>query len=94
MVANRDASVIGVPIPGFGGIDARTTDQDWVVTGSRSGQPFRLYVSPHVGRDEALRAAASALNLTPQVLDWITAARRNQVEQCVRMDGDWLRSGA
>jgi hypothetical protein len=90
--AGRNASVVGTPIPGFGGIDARTTEQDWVVTGSREGQQFRLYVSPHVTREEAIRAAASALNLIPATLDWITASRRDRVEQCVRMDDEWLRS--
>lgn len=88
----HDASVVGMPIPGFGGIDARTSEQDWVVTGSRLGQQFRLYVSPHVTRDAAISAAASALNLTPDTLDWITAARRDHVERCVRMDDGWLRS--
>jgi hypothetical protein len=90
--AARNASVVGMPIPGFGGIDARTSEQDWVVTGSRQGQDFRLYVSPHVSRDQAIRAAVSALNLTPATLDWISAARRDHVEQCVRMDDEWLRS--
>ena len=94
MTAPRDASVVGMPIPGFGGIDARTTEQDWVVTGSRRGQEFRMYVSPHVTRDEAIRAVAGALNLTPDTLEWITAARRDQVEQCVRLDGQSLRFGA
>ena len=94
LTGRRDASVVGMPIPGFGAMDARTSEQDWVVTGSRSGQEFRVYVSPHVSRDEAMRAAASALNLTPDTLEWITAARRNQVEECVQIDGDWLRSRA
>lgn len=90
----RDASVVGMPIPGFDGIDARTSEQDWVVTGSRGGKEFRLYVSPHVSRDEAMRAAVSALNLTPDTLEWISAVRRGQVEECVRLDDDWLRSRA
>jgi len=91
MIARRDASVMGMPIPGFGGVDAVTTEQDWVVTGSRSGQDFKVYVSPHVSRDEAIRAAVSSLQIMPETLDWITAARRDHVEQCVRMDDDWLR---
>lgn len=92
MIAGREASVVGMPVPGFASLDAVTTEQDWVVTGSRSGQPFRMYVSPHVSREEAIWSVASSLQITPETLDWITAARREQVEQCVRMDGDWLRS--
>ena len=92
MIARREASVVGMPVPGFASLDAVTTEQDWVVTGSRSGQPFRMYVSPHVSREEAIWSVASSLQITPETLDWITAARREQVEQCVRMDGDWLRS--
>lgn len=92
MIARREASVIGTPIPGFGAIDAVTTEQDWVVTGSRSGQPFKMYVSPHVSRDEAIWSVVSSLQITPETLDWITAARRERVEECVRMDCDWLRS--
>lgn len=92
MIARRDASVVGLPIPGFAAVDAVTTEQDWVVTGSRSGQPFKMYVSPHVSRDEAIWSVVSSLQIVPETLDWISASRRNQVEQCVRMDDDWLRS--
>lgn len=88
----REASVVGTPIPGFHGLDAVTTETDWVVTGSNYGTAFRMYVSPHVTRDEALVAVASALRLTSHGLEWITARRRNEVEQCVRIDNDWLRS--
>jgi hypothetical protein len=91
MIARRDVSVIGTPIPGFGGVDAVTTEQDWVVTGSRSGQPFKMYVSPHVTKEAAIRVVVSSLQIMPETLDWITASRREHVEQCVRMDDDWLR---
>lgn len=91
MIARRDVSVIGTPIPDFGGVDAVTTEQDWVVTGSRSGQPFKMYVSPHVTKDAAIRVVVSSLQIMPETLDWITASRREHVEQCVRMDDDWLR---
>lgn len=91
MIARRDASVVGMPVPGFAAVDAVTTEQDWVVSGSRSGQPFKMYVSPHVSRDEAIWAVVSSLQIMPETLDWISAARRDQVEQCVRMDDDWLR---
>ena len=94
VIARRDASVIGMPIPGFAGIDAVTTEQDWVVTGSRQGQEFRIYVSPNVTRDQAIRSAMVAMNMGAHEIDWISAARRDHVEQCVRMDGNWLRSGA
>lgn len=92
MIGFPDASVMGMPIEGFGAIEAVTTEQDWVVTGSRGGQPFRLYVSPSVTREQAIMAAASALNLMPANLEWISASRRNQVERCIRLDSDWLRS--
>jgi hypothetical protein len=87
----RDATVVGLPIPGCP-VDAVTTDTDWVVTGSNAGKPFRAYVSNHVTKDEAIRAAAFSLRLSPTTLEWITAHRRKDVEACVRMDGDWLRS--
>ena len=87
-----DATVVGMPIPGFGSIEARTSEQDWVVTGSRSGTAFKVYVSPHVSREQAIRAAAGALELTSGTLDWITAERRDRVERCVRLDDEWLRS--
>ena len=92
MIARREASVVGMPVPGFPSIDAVTTEQDWVVTGSRSGQPFKMYVSPHVSRDEAIWSVVSSLQILPETLDWISASRRDQVEQCVRLDDDWLRS--
>ena len=88
----REASVVGTPIPGFPALDAVTTETDWVVTGSNYGQQFRMYVSPHVSRDEAIAAVASALRLTAHGLEWIKAERRNEVEHCVRLDNDWLRS--
>lgn len=88
----RDASLVGTPIPGCPGIGALTSEQDWVVTGSNYGQGFRLYVSPHVSRDEAIRSVVSAMRFTPDGLEWIAANRRIEVERCVRMDGDWLRS--
>lgn len=91
MIARRDASVVGLPVPGFAAVDAVTTEQDWVVTGSRSGQPFKMYVSPHVSRDEAIWSVVSSLQILPETLDWISAARRDQVEQCVRLDDEWLR---
>ena len=94
MIARREATIVGMPVPGFGSIDAVTTEQDWVVTGSRRGKPFKMYVSPHVGRDEAMWSVVSSLQITPEELDWISAARRDQVEECVRMDGNWLRSRA
>lgn len=92
MIARPEASVIGMPIPGIPVTDAVTTEQDWVVTGSRKGQDFKLYVSPDATRDAAMVCAIRAMNAIPSDIDWITAARRNQVEQCVRMDSDWLRS--
>lgn len=91
MIFRRDASVMGMPIPGFGSIEATTTEQDWVVTGSRSGTAFKMYVSPHVTKEQAIRAVVSSLQIMPDTLEWITASRREQVEQCVRMDDDWLR---
>lgn len=92
MVSNsRDATVVGLPIPGCP-IDAVTTETDWVVTGVNAGKPFRVYVSSHVTKDEAIRAAAFSFRLSPMTLEWITAHRRKDVEMCVRVDGDWLRS--
>ena len=88
----RDVTVIGMPVPGFPGVDIVTTEQDWVVTGVHAGQPFKRYVSPNMDADSAIRAAAQALMLTPDGLEWITAKRRHEVERCIRMDGDWLRS--
>lgn len=91
MVA-QGASVVGTPIPGLPALDVVTTEQDWVVTGVNEGKPFKAYVSPHVTREEAVRAVASSLRLRPDTLEWITAARRDQVERCIRLDSDWLRS--
>jgi hypothetical protein len=42
----------------------------------------------------AMRHVAFALNLTRNGLEWISARRRHEVERCVRMEGDWLRSRA
>jgi len=94
MIARPDASVVGMPIPGMPMVDAVTTEQDWVVTGSRNGQPFRLYVSPGASRDAAMICAVRAMNAMPSDIEWISAARRDQVEHCVRADGNWLRSVA
>ena len=88
----RDASVVGAPIPGLVGIDARTSEQDWVVTGVHAGQSFKRYVSPNVDADGAMMHVVSALRLNPQRIEWISARRRHEVERCVRMDPDWLRS--
>lgn len=88
----REATVVGMPIPGIGGIDARTSEDDWVVTGVHRGQPFRRYVSSNATQETALRMTAMAFKLTPDGLEWITAKRRHEVERCVRLDGDWLRS--
>ena len=87
-----EASVVGMPIPGLPGLDAVTSERDWVVTGSNYGKPFRRYVSPHVTKDEALAAVALAMGLTVDGLEWIKAERRNEVERCIRVQGDWLRS--
>ena len=90
----RDATVVGVPIPGLAGVDARTSEQDWVVTGVYRGQPFKRYVTPTVDAEGAMRHAVAALGMDPNRLEWISARRRHEVERCVRMDGDWLRSRA
>ena len=86
-----EVSVVGLPVPGIAGIDYRTSEQDWVVTGVYRGQPFRRYVSSHSSMDEALQIAAVAQRLTPDGLEWISARRRHEVERCIRADGDWLR---
>jgi hypothetical protein len=88
----REPTVVGLPIPGLAALDAVTSEQDWVVTGVHRGEPFRRYVSPHVTSDTAIRMTAQALRLTPDGLQWITAKRRIEVEECIRLDGDWLRS--
>lgn len=90
----REATVIGVPVPGIVGLDVRTSEDDWVVTGVHRGEPFKRYVSPNVDSDAAMRHVASALGLTPNGLEWISVRRRHEVERCVRMEGDWLRSRA
>ena len=87
-----EASVVGVPVPGCVGVEAYTTEQDWVVTGSNAGRQFRLYVSPHVSREDAIRAVAATMQFGPATLEWVTARRRQEVERCIRIDNDWLRS--
>jgi hypothetical protein len=84
--------VVGMPIAGLGGIDARTSEDDWVVTGVHRGEPFRRYVSSNATMDNAISLVAQILKLTPDGLEWITAKRRHEVERCIRLDGDWLRS--
>jgi hypothetical protein len=81
-----------MPIAGLGGIDARTSEDDWVVTGVHRGEPFRRYVSSNATMDNAISLVAQILKLTPDGLEWITAKRRHEVERCIRLDGDWLRS--
>lgn len=88
----HDVSLVGVPVPGIGGIEYLTSEKDWVVTGVHRGQPFRRYVSSNADMDQAIRIAAIALQLTPDGLEWITARRRHEVERCVHAGGDWLRS--
>lgn len=88
----QDASVVGVPIPGLPALDVVTTEQDWVVTGVSAGTPFKAYVSPHVTREQAIHSVAGSLCLRPDRLEWIRAERRDQVEKCIRLDSDWLRS--
>jgi hypothetical protein len=81
-----------MPIAGLGGIDIRTSEDDWVVTGVHRGEPFRRYVSPNTSSENAIALVAQILKLTPNGLQWIRAQRRHEVERCIRMDGDWLRS--
>jgi hypothetical protein len=81
-----------MPIAGLGGIDIRTSEDDWVVTGVHRGEPFRRYVSPNTSSENAIALVAQILKLTPDGLQWIRAQRRHEVERCIRMDGDWLRS--
>ena len=88
----REASVVGTPIPGVGGIEAYTSEDDWVVTGVHCGEPFRRYVTPNVDADGAMMHVVSALRLNPQRSEWISARRRHEVERCVRADA--LRSRA
>lgn len=87
-----DVSVIGLPVPGIGGIEYLTSEHDWVVTGIHRGEHFRRYVSSNATRDDAIRIAAIALRLTPDGLEWITARRRNEVENCIQHGCDWIRS--
>lgn len=87
----QDATVVGLPIPGLTAIDARTSEDDWVVTGSHRGERFRNYVSGNVDRDGALQAVARHRHLTASGLEWIDARRRHEVERCVRMDYMRLR---
>ena len=84
--------MVGMPIAGLGGIDIRTSEDDWVVTGVHRGEPFRRYVSPNTSSENAIALVAQILKLTPDGLQWIRAQRRHEVERCIRMDGDWLRS--
>lgn len=84
--------MVGMPIAGLGGIDARTSEDDWVVTGVHRGKEFRRYVSPNATMENAIALVAQILKLTPDGLQWIRAQRRHEVERCIRMDGDWLRS--
>lgn len=86
----RDATVVGLPVPGVVGIDLRTSEDDWVVTGSHRGMPFRRYVSPNVDSDAALAHAVAALGLNRHDIEWIMVRRRHEVERCVRADA--LRS--
>ena len=88
----REPTVVGMPIAGLGGIDIRTSEDDWVVTGVHRGEPFRRYVSPNTSSENAIALVAQILKLTPNGLQWIRAQRRHEVERCIRMDGDWLRS--
>jgi hypothetical protein len=81
-----------MPIAGLGGIDIRTSEDDWVVTGVHRGEPFRRYVSPNTSSENAIALVAQILKLTPDGLQWIRAQRRHEVERCIRLDGDWLRS--
>jgi len=88
----REPTVVGMPIAGLGGIDIRTSEDDWVVTGVHRGEPFRRYVSPNTSSENAIALVAQILKLTPDGLQWIRAQRRHEVERCIRLDGDWLRS--
>ena len=90
----REPSIVGLPIPGVPDVGMMTSENDWVVTGVHAGTPFKRYVSSNADRDEAIRHVAMALRLTPERLEWIRADRRRDVEHCVRLDGDWLRSRA
>jgi hypothetical protein len=90
----REATVIGLPIAGFEATGVLTSEDDWVVTGVHRGQAFRRYVSSNATEEIALRMTAQGLKLTPDGLEWIKARRRREVEECIRLDGDWLRSRA
>lgn len=88
----REPTIVGLPIPGVPDIGMLTSEDDWVVTGVHGGEPFKRYVSSNAGRDDAIRHVAMALRLKPDRLEWITAQRRHEVEQCIRPNSDWLRS--
>lgn len=88
----REATIVGLPIPGAPDVGIVTSEQDWVVSGVHAGEPFKRYVSSNVTRDEAIRHVATVLRLTPAGLQWIDARRRHEVEECVRPSSDWLRS--
>lgn len=90
----REATVVGLPIAGFEATGMVTSENDWVVTGVHRGTPFRRYVSANASEELALRMTAQGLKLTPDGLEWIKARRRREVEECIRLDGDWLRSRA
>ena len=85
------ATVVGLPIPGLGFVDARTSEDDWVVTGRHLGEDFTNYVSGNADHDGALQAVAVHRRLTAHGLEWIRARRRHEVERCVRMDGMRVR---
>lgn len=88
----QDATIVGLPIPGMAVPGVVTSEDDWVVTGSHRGKQFRKYVTPNVDRDGAIHTVAMVLRLTPDGLEWITAHRRAEVERCIRLGDDWLRS--
>jgi hypothetical protein len=90
----REATVVGLPIAGWEATGMVTSESDWVVTGVHCGQPFKRYVSSNASEELALRMTAQGLKLTPDGLEWIKARRRREVEECIRLDGNWLRSRA
>lgn len=93
-MSRREPTVVGLPIPGFAVAGITTSEDDWVVTGSYRGVPFRKYVTPNIDAEHAMRTAVAVLRLDPSGIEWIRAERRRDVEHCVRLDGDWLRSRA
>jgi hypothetical protein len=88
----REPTIVGTPIPGLTAVDAVTSEDDWVVEGVHLGKPFKRYVTPNVNRDGAIAHVASVLRLTRNGLEWVTARRRNEVEDCIRLQDNWLRS--